>query len=103
MFYFVIIFHVSTAVKQAVACTPVMQRAQVRSPIGKSFLVEFFRVFPLPIRQMSGSFRPIWFPEYHLAIIIILIISALLECINERMVCIVFNVRVVSEVDPALS
>ena len=27
----------------------------------------FFRGFSSPVRQMSGNFRPPWFPEYHLA------------------------------------
>ena len=37
----------STAVGQVVACTPVMQRARVRSPVGKNFLGEvLFGVFP---------------------------------------------------------
>ena len=31
-----------------------------------------FSFFFSPVRQTSGSFRPPWFPEYHLAIIIIL-------------------------------
>ena len=31
----------------------------------------FFRGYSSPVRQMSGSFRPPWFPENHLAIIII--------------------------------
>ena len=48
----------STAVGQAVACVPVSQRARVRSPVGTSFLVRFFRGFYSPVRQMSGSFRP---------------------------------------------
>ena len=48
----------STAVGQAVACAPVTQRARVRSPVGTSFLGEFFRDFFSPVRQMSGSFRP---------------------------------------------
>ena len=39
----------------------------------------------------------------HLAIIIMLLISTLLEWMCEWMVCIVFNVRVISEVAPALS
>ena len=35
----------STAVEQVVACALVMQRARVRSPIGTSFLGEFFSGF----------------------------------------------------------
>ena len=70
---------------------------------GQISWVRFFRGISSSVRQMSGSFRPPWFLEYHLAIIIILIISALLEWMSEWMVCIVFNVRVVSEVAPALS
>ena len=61
----------STAVWQAVACAPVTKRARVRSPVGASFLGEVFSGFSSPVRQMSGSFRPPWFPEYHLVIIII--------------------------------
>ena len=63
----------------------------------------FFSGFFLTVRQISGSFRPTRFPEYHLDIIIILLISALLEWMCEWMVCIIFNVRVASEVAPALS
>ena len=48
----------STAVEQVVACALVTQRARVRSPVGTSFLGEGFRGFSLPVRQMSGSFRP---------------------------------------------
>ena len=71
----------SSAVDQAVACAPVMQRARVRSTVVTNLLGEVFSGFFLTctVRQMSGSFRPPRFPEYHLAIIIILIISALLE------------------------
>ena len=36
----------STALGQVVACMPVVQRAQVQSPVGTSFLGEFFWVFP---------------------------------------------------------
>ena len=61
----------------------------------------YFGVFP-HVRQMSGSFRPPWIPEYHLVIIIILIISALLEWMS-KWICVVFNVCVVSEVAMALS
>ena len=35
----------STAVEQVAACTPVTQRAQVRSPVGTSFLREVFSGF----------------------------------------------------------
>ena len=77
-----------TAVEQAVACAPVTQRAWIRSPVGTSFPG---CDFSSPVRQISGSFRPPWFPEHHLAIIIILIISTFLECMNYWMVCIVFN------------
>ena len=48
-----------SAVGQAVECTPVTQRARVRSPVRTSFLGEvFFRGFTSSVRQMSGSFRP---------------------------------------------
>ena len=47
----------SIAVEQVVACTLVMQRARVRSPVGTSFLSEVFRGFSSPVRQMSESFR----------------------------------------------
>ena len=43
----------------------------------------FFRDFSSPVRQMTGSFRPTMFPECHLAIIIILLISALLQWVSE--------------------
>ena len=47
-----------TAMRQAVACAPIMQRARVWSPVGTSYLGEVFRGFSSPVRQMSGSFRP---------------------------------------------
>ena len=47
-----------TAVEQVVACALVTQRAQVRSPVGTSFLGEVFQGFSSPVRQMLGSFRP---------------------------------------------
>ena len=72
--------------EQAIASAPVTQRARVLSPVGTSFLGEFFSGFSSPVRQMSGNFRPTWFSEYHLAIIIILLISALLEWMNKWMV-----------------
>ena len=53
----------SIAVGQAVACTPVMQLAWVRSPVGTNFLGEVFWGFSSPVRQMSGSFRPPRFPN----------------------------------------
>ena len=57
---------------QAAARAPVTQRVRVRSPIGTVSWVRFFRGFSSPVRQMSGSFSPPKFPEYHLAIIIII-------------------------------
>ena len=55
--------------------------------------VRFLRGFssPVSLRQMSGSFEHTLFPDYHLAIIIILVIFALLEWVSEWMVCILFN------------
>ena len=53
----------STAVGQAVERAPVTQRARIRSPVGTSFLGEFFRGFSSPVRQMSGSFRPPRYPN----------------------------------------
>ena len=85
---YILLRDASTAIEQAVVCVPVAQRVRIRSPVGASFLGEvFFRCFFSPVRQMSGSYRPAWFPEYHLAIIIILIISTLLELMSEWMVC----------------
>ena len=49
----------STAVGQVVACAPVTQRARIRSLVGTSFLGEVFSGFSSPVRQMSGSFRPL--------------------------------------------
>ena len=48
----------SIAVGQAVACTPVTQRAQVWSRSGQVSWVRFFRGFSSLVKQMSGSFRP---------------------------------------------
>ena len=62
----------------------------------------FFRGFSSSVRQMSGSSKPTWFPEYILAIIVILLISALLKWMSEWMVCMVLNARIVSEVAPEL-
>ena len=69
----------SIAVAQVVACVPVTQLAGLDPRSVKVSWVRFFRGFSSPVRQMSGNFRPIWFPEYHLAIIIIIFIFALLE------------------------
>ena len=52
------LLQLSTAVGQAVACTPVTQRARVRSQVGTSFLGEIFSGFSSPVRQMSGIFSP---------------------------------------------
>ena len=78
-----VLLQLSTDVEQAVACAPGTKRARVRSPVRTSFLVRLFRGFSSPVRQMSESFRHSWFSEYYLAIIIIVIISAFLECMSE--------------------
>ena len=65
-------FTSSTAVEQVVACALVTQRARVRSPVGTGFLSEVFLGISLPVRQMSGNFRPPRSPEYHLAVVIII-------------------------------
>ena len=57
---------------QVVACALVTQRARVRSTVGTGFLGEVFRSFSSPVRQMSGKFRPLKVPEYHLAVVIII-------------------------------
>ena len=59
----------STAVGQAVACVPVMQRTWVRSPVGISFLGEVFSGFFLICKT---NVRNLWthkVPKYHLIII----------------------------------
>ena len=62
---------IGKSVEQAVPCMSVTQRAWVRSPVGTSFLGEvFFLNCKLYAHQVH---------EYNLAIIIILLISALLE------------------------
>ena len=74
-------------------------------PLGRiAAFVPEFAVTDLPldrtlmmIRQISGSFRPHGSPNFNV------LISALLEWMYVRLVCIVFNVRVVSEVAAALS
>ena len=78
--------YTSTALAQALACASVTQRTPFPSPVGSCFLVRFFRGFSSPVRQMSGSFRPPCFPEYHLAVIIILIIFTFLKWASERCV-----------------
>ena len=77
--YYDFLYEKSTAVEQVVACTLVTQRAGFDPRSGQVSWVRFLRGFSSPVRQMSGNFRSTWFPEYHLATIIILIISALLE------------------------
>ena len=69
---------------------------------GQVSWMRVLRGFSSSVRQMSGIFTPTGFPEYHLPITLMLIISALLEWMSEWMMCIVFNVRAVSEVAPAL-
>ena len=44
----------SNFVEQAVACAPVMQRAQVRSPVGTSFLGEIGALAPHGLRISFG-------------------------------------------------
>ena len=63
----------STAVEQAVTCAPVAQRARIRSPVGTSFLGEFFITSKTNVRKLHAQ----KVHEYHLAIVIILIISTL--------------------------
>ena len=62
----------------------------------------FFRVFPSPVRQISGNFRPkdprISFGRHNNYFIF-----ALLEWMSVCMLCIAFHVCAVSEVAPALS
>ena len=57
--------------EQVVACTLVMQRAQVRSPVGTSFLGEVFLGFFLTCKMNVRKLLAHKVPEYHLAIIII--------------------------------
>ena len=45
-------------VGQAEACAHAMQGARVRSQVGTGFMGEVFRGLSLPVRQMSGNFRP---------------------------------------------
>ena len=59
-----------------------VERFSLRGPgfdprSGQVSWVRFFQGFSSRVRQMSGSAHQV--PEYHLAIIIILIISVLLE------------------------
>ena len=50
---------------------PVTQRARVLSPVGTSFLGEFFfRGFSSPVRRMSGRFRPTKSANIIMAVII---------------------------------
>ena len=65
----------STAVEQVVACALVTQRARVRFPVGKSFLGEVFSGFFLTCKSNVRELQAHKVPEYHLAIIIIIIIS----------------------------
>ena len=69
--------------------TSVTQRARVQSPDGTSYLGAVFSGFFLTCKTFG--------------LIIVLLIFALLESMCERMTCIVFNVRIVSEVAPALN
>ena len=45
----------SNAVDKVVACTPVTQRARVRSPVGTSFLGEVFSEFFLTSKTNVGN------------------------------------------------
>ena len=57
----------STAVGQAAACAPVMQRARVRSPVRTGFSGFF-----LTCKTNIGKLQAPKVPEYHLAIVIII-------------------------------
>ena len=64
--------------EQAVACAPVTQRALVLSQSGEDSWVTFsgfLLTCKINVRELNAP----WVPEYHLAIITIVIISALLE------------------------
>ena len=86
----------SNAVEQAVACELVTQRARVRSPVGTSF----FGVFPHlsdKCQEALGPKRPrISFGRYYL------FVFALSEWMGAWMAYLVFHVRVVSDMAPAL-
>ena len=69
----------STAVEQAVACARVTQRALVRSAVGTSFLGDVFSGFFLTCKSNVRKLQAHKVSEYHLAMIIILLIYALLE------------------------
>ena len=61
----------STAVGQEVACTPVTQRARIRSPVGTSFLGDVFSEFFLTCKTNVRKLYAHKVPEYHMANIII--------------------------------
>ena len=67
IFYFLL----PTAVGQAAACAPVMQRVWVRSPVGTGFLGEVFSGFFLTCKTNCRQALGPQVPEYHFAIIII--------------------------------
>ena len=69
----------STAVEQAVACACVTQRDRVRFLVMTSSLDEVFSGFFLTCKTNVRKLYTHQVPEYHLATIIILLISALLE------------------------
>ena len=58
---------------QAVACSPVTQRTRIRSPVWTSFLGEVFSGFFLTCKTNIGKPQAPMVPEYHLAIIVIII------------------------------
>ena len=93
----------STAVEQAVACTPVTQRVRVRSPFGTSFLGEVLSEFFLACMTNARKIYTHKVPEYHLAVksSFHIRLVRMNGCVNG--VCIVFHVRVVSETAPTLS
>ena len=98
-----IYYNSSTAVVQAVACSSVTQRAQVRSRSGQVSWVSFFGVFRHLYDKYQEAFGPqgprISFDSHNHPFILF----TLLEWMGAWMICIVFHVRVVSKVAPALS
>ena len=92
----------SINVEQTVACAPCKQRVRDRSPVRTSFLGEVFSGFFLTcktnVRKLQAyKGHRISFGRYNH-----LFIFTLLEWMGAWMVCIVFNVHLVSEVAPAL-
>ena len=80
--YKIYILKLVPAMEHVAACAPVTQRVRVRLRVGESFLGEVFSGFFLTCKTNGRKLQAQKVPEYHLAVIIIFLIFALLECMG---------------------